>query len=66
MGDFNTKVGVAKAINEDKIMSFGYGKRNECRERLIEFAFAYKFLVMNTYFKMRQNRRWTWLLPNKK
>ncbi|XP_037872508.1 uncharacterized protein LOC119629720 [Bombyx mori] len=66
MGDFNAKVGIAKT-KEDKILGkFGYGKRNERGEKLIEFAFEHKLSIMNTYFKMRQNRKWTWKSPNGK
>ncbi|XP_037873354.1 craniofacial development protein 2-like [Bombyx mori] len=66
MGDFNAKVGIAKT-KEDKILGkFGYGKRNERGEKLIEFAFEHKLSIMNTYFKMRPNRKWTWKSPNGK
>ena len=31
---------------------------------LVEFAERQKFKIMNTFFKKRLNRRWTWISPN--
>ena len=33
---------------------------------LVEFAERHKFKIMNTFFKKRLNRRWTWISPNGK
>ena len=61
MGDFNAKVGKG---DEDCVGSFGYGVRNDRGDDLINFATAHGFKIMNTYFKKKKNRRWTWRSPN--
>ena len=55
MGDFNAKVGVG---------SLGYGVRNDRGDDLINFATAHGFKIMNTYYKKKKNRRWTWRSPH--
>ena len=32
---------------------------------LVEFAQRHNFKIMNTFFKKRLNRRWTWISPNR-
>ncbi|GBP85829.1 Craniofacial development protein 2 [Eumeta japonica] len=66
IGYFNDKVGLAKTIEDTILGKFGYGKRNERGEKLIEFAFEYKLSVMNTHFKMRHYRSWSWITRNEK
>ena len=61
MGDFNAKVGKG---DEDCVGSFGYGVRNDRGDDLINFATAHGFKIMNTYYKKKKNRRWTWRRPN--
>ena len=61
MGDFNAKVGKG---DEDCVGSFGYGVRNDRGDDLINFATAHGFKIMNTYYKKKKNRRWTWHSPN--
>ena len=61
MGDFNAKVGKG---DEDCVGSFGYGVRNDHGDDLINFATAHGFKIMNTYYKKKKNRRWTWRSPN--
>ena len=61
MGDFNVKVGKG---DEDCVGSFGYGVRNYRGDDLINFATAHGFKIMNTYYKKKKNRRWTWRSPN--
>ena len=61
MGDFNAKVGKR---DEDCVGSFGYGVRNDRGDDLINFATAHAFKIMNTYYKKKKNRRWTWRSPN--
>lgn len=66
IGDFNAKIGQPQ-IEENLIMGkYGYGKRNERGERLIDYAREYKLAVMNTFFKKRANQRWTWISPDHK
>ena len=61
MGDFNAKVGKG---DEDCVGSFGYGVRNDRGDDLINFVTAHGFKIMNTYYKKKKNRRWTWRSPN--
>ena len=61
MGDFNAKVGKG---DEDCVASFGYGVRNDRGDDLINFATVHGFKIMNTYYKKKKNRRWTWRSPN--
>ena len=63
MGDFNAKVGPGE-IRETCTGSYGIGTRNR-REDMLEFAEQCKFKIMNTFFKKRLNRRWTWISPNR-
>lgn len=44
----------------------GYGIRNERRERLIQYACEHRLSIMNTFFKKKPSRRWTWISPGEK
>lgn len=64
IGDFNAKIGHPKP-EENLIMGkYGYGERNERGEQLIDFALEYKLSIMNTFFKKRASRKWTWKSPD--
>ena len=63
MGDFNAKVGPGE-IGETCTGSYGMGTRNTRGDMLVEFAERHKLKIMNTFFKKRLNRRWTWISPN--
>ncbi|KAJ2938172.1 hypothetical protein O0L34_g18512 [Tuta absoluta] len=63
-GDFNAKIGLPTK-EENLIMGrYGYGQRNERGEILLEYAMEYKLSIMNTFFKKRDSRKWTWLSPD--
>ena len=62
-GDLNAKVG-QKVNNEKYIGQHGSSSRNERGDRLATFAETNRLYVMNTFFKKRQGRRWTWISPN--
>ena len=62
MGDVNAKVGPGE-IREACTGSYGIGTRNR-RDVLVEFAERHKFKIMNTFFKKRLNRWWTWIPLN--
>lgn len=67
MGDFNARLGVKEP--EDKsnyINNNGLGKRNERGEMLADFVNCNKLYAVNTYFKKKPQRRWTWVGPNGK
>ena len=61
MGDFNAKIGNG---DEECFGNFGYGIRNDRGDDLINFAIANKLKIMNTFFKKKSNKRWTWHSPN--
>lgn len=66
MGDFNAKIGISEADHYPTLGQYGYGRRNERGDRLITYAFQHKLSIMNTFFKKKQNRRWTWISPDLK
>ena len=65
MGDLNAKVGVKEDGEESVIGNFGYGQRNDRGDRLVEFAISRKLKILNTFFKKKANRKWTWISPDR-
>ena len=63
MGDFNAKVGTKKP-GEAVIGNFGVDSRNSRGDLLVEFAARNNLKIMNTFFKKRASRKWTWRGPN--
>ncbi|KAJ0174489.1 hypothetical protein K1T71_009597 [Dendrolimus kikuchii] len=57
--DFNAKVGVPKKEEHFAMKQYGYGHRNDRRQRLVDFALEHKLTILNTYFKKNQKSRWT-------
>ena len=49
---------------ENIIGPFGSGTRNQRSDRLAEFAEAKKLYIMNSFFKKRIGKRWTWQSPD--
>lgn len=66
MGDFNAKIGMPTTTEKLITGKFGYGKRNNRGQQLIEFAFQNKLTIMNTIFKKDHKSKWTWISPDKK
>ncbi|KAG6454358.1 hypothetical protein O3G_MSEX008707, partial [Manduca sexta] len=64
MGDFNAKIGVPEKDEHLVMKQYGYGKRNDRGQRLVDFALENKLTIINTCFKKKQNKRWTWRSPN--
>lgn len=64
MGDFNAKIGCPKTNNYPVMGKYGYGMCNERGERLLCYAYQHKLSIMNTFFKKKESRRWTWLSPD--
>lgn len=64
MGDLNAKIGQAKPEEYPIMKTNGYGFRNHRGQRLIDFATENKISILNTFFKKKPNRRWTWRSPN--
>src|SRR5713101_4669130 len=62
-GDLNAKLGVG--TNGGRYIGpFGSGIRNERGDRLAEFTEAENFYVMNSFFRKRIGKRWTWQSPD--
>ena len=58
MEDFNSIVGEGST---DKVAGpFGLGRRNERGKMLIDFCKQHDFVVMNTRFKKRKTKLYTW------
>ena len=49
---------------ERSVGSKSYGERNERGQKLVEVCEAHDFRVLNTYFKKKKSRKWTWCSPN--
>lgn len=64
MGDFNAKLGTPKDDEYLVTKKHGYGERNERGQRLLDFALQHKLMIINTCFKKRKSKRWTWRSPN--
>ena len=57
MGDFN---GVAGEGSEEKTVGkYGLDKRNQTGERLVNFCKENEYVIINTFFKNRNRRRYT-------
>lgn len=64
MGDFNGKIGKRQRGEENSMGIANYGNRN-CRGQLIiDFAIQNQLKIANTYFKKKENRKWTWKSPS--
>ncbi|XP_028170949.1 craniofacial development protein 2-like, partial [Ostrinia furnacalis] len=63
MGDFNGKVGTSKTGEEKIIGRFGHGHRSKNGQSLVNLATENKLSVMNSFFKKRNSRKWTWISP---
>ncbi|XP_072039597.1 craniofacial development protein 2-like [Amphiura filiformis] len=62
MGDFNAKVGSQRA-GEQVDGKFGIGERNDRGDKFLDFAVNKGFRIMNTFFKKKPSRQWTWRSP---
>ena len=61
MGDLNTKVGDERYQNI--VGMHGLGRRNERRERLIQFCQENKLLIANMWFQQPVRKLYTWKSP---
>ncbi|CAD5223576.1 unnamed protein product [Bursaphelenchus okinawaensis] len=60
-GDWNGNVGF-KQDDAEKLGQYGYGARNRNGQLLMDFAVEQNLWVLNTCFRKRMGRRWTWKL----
>ncbi|CAH2217631.1 jg22723, partial [Pararge aegeria aegeria] len=59
MGDFNGQIG--KIMNSERKL---VGPHSSEKRGLIDFAHEHNLCVMNTFYKKKANRKWTWISPN--
>ncbi|CAH2243651.1 jg26126 [Pararge aegeria aegeria] len=63
MGDFNAKVGTQSGP-EFVLGQHGYGSRNHRGQMLVNFLEMNSLFLMNSFFKKRPHRKWTWKSPD--
>ena len=64
MGDFNSQIGEREDFENEIMGPYNYGKRNERGRELIQFCRENRLKIVNTFFKHRRGKRWTWISPN--
>ena len=62
METFNAKVGAGNKSDVNGI--YGIGRRNERKERLVEFCKENILVIGNTLFKQHPRRPFTWISPD--
>lgn len=63
MGDFNAKVG-KKQAGDQAVGDLGIGTRIVRVELLVKLAQRNTLRILNTFYRIRGNRKWTWRRPN--
>ena len=63
MGDFNAKLGKRDG-DELRVGQFGVGRRNHRGHLLASFMEKEGLFMMNSFFRKREHRKWTWLSPD--
>lgn len=64
MGDFNSQIGDGKPNENPTVERYGHGKRNARVCKLIRFCQEHELKIVNSHFKKRNGKLWTWLAPN--
>ncbi|KAG7296473.1 hypothetical protein JYU34_020218 [Plutella xylostella] len=65
MGDFNAKLGKQEG-GETKVGSHGFGVRNHRGQMLADFLEKEGLYMMNSFYKKKPQRKWTWISPDGK
>ncbi|XP_056641545.1 craniofacial development protein 2-like [Diorhabda sublineata] len=63
IGDFNARIG-EQCNSSQYVGQFGLGKRNERGTMLANFLEKEQLYIMNTFFKKRPHKKWTWANPD--
>ncbi|KAF2881977.1 hypothetical protein ILUMI_24192 [Ignelater luminosus] len=63
-GEFNAKVDKQVDVAETAIEKFGLGDRNERGQILIDFLHHHGLHIINSFFKKKPQRKWTWASPD--
>lgn len=64
MGDFNGKIGQCNLGEEHLIGKHSYGKRSNNGNKIVEYAMQNKLKILNSMYKSKPTRKWTWETPN--
>lgn len=64
IGDFNAKLGHKEDDSEIAMGNHGFGERNERGRTLLDFLLQHGLHAMNSFFKKKQSRKWTWRSPD--
>ncbi|GBP18412.1 Craniofacial development protein 2 [Eumeta japonica] len=67
-GDFNGQIGERQPVEDIVLGPFIYGKkaRSKNGERLVNFAQENALKILNTKFKRKESKMWTWISPDGK
>ena len=67
IGDFNARVGTDYTESMPEVVGkYSLGETNELGLRLLQFFSLNKYVLTNTIYKHKPNRRFTWISPNGK
>jgi hypothetical protein len=66
MGDWNSQIGQRGKGEKKLIGNYGYGKCNARGWRLLRFCQEHNLILVNSFFKKRLGKRWSWVTPNQK
>lgn len=66
MGDFNGQVGTCNKGEEYTIGKHGHGQRSKNGKRLVTLAMENKLSILNSFYKKKKSKKWTWVSPNGK
>lgn len=64
MGDMNGHVGQDREGLEGILGAFGIGDRNREGERIIDFCILNNLSIMNTFYKHKDEHKWSWYRYN--
>ncbi|XP_022820587.1 uncharacterized protein LOC111352346 [Spodoptera litura] len=64
MGDFNAQIGPPRNGEDIVLGPYSSGKRTRNGQKLMEMAFENHMKILNSQFKKRLSRKWTWVSPD--
>ncbi|GBP03547.1 Retrovirus-related Pol polyprotein from type-2 retrotransposable element R2DM; Endonuclease [Eumeta japonica] len=64
MGDFNGQIGKQKNGEDYTIGIHGVGNRSGNGSRVVSFAIENKLSILNSFYKKKPSKKWTWITPN--
>ncbi|GBP16131.1 Craniofacial development protein 2 [Eumeta japonica] len=64
MGDFNGQIGTFNNGEEYTVDKYGHGKRSKNGDRLVTLALENELRILNSFYKKKKTKQWTWIAPN--